>query len=158
MIDFDGLLGAIVDHDLEVVVVGGVAAVLAGAPVSTFDLDLVYRVDERNIAGLVEVLVALGASYRDPAGRHFVPDADRLRTTRTNLLRTRLGPLDLLQVIGTGWTYDDVVVRSSTLDVGGRKVQVLDLEAVIDSKRAANREKDRAVLPVLVRALERRRS
>ena len=33
------------------------------------------------------------------------------------------------------------------------RVRVLDLEAVIASKRFANREKDRAVMPVLLEAL-----
>jgi hypothetical protein len=153
MIDFAALLGALVERELAVVVVGGVAAVIGGAPVSTFDLDLVYRSDEPNLIGLAAVLQSLEASYRDPAGRHIVPDVERLRANRTNLLKTKLGPLDLLQTIGPGWRFDDVLARSSPLIVGGRPVRVLNLEAVIESKQVANREKDRATLPVLLRAL-----
>jgi hypothetical protein len=33
----------LVAHDVEFIVVGGVAAVLQGAPVVTFDLDILHR-------------------------------------------------------------------------------------------------------------------
>lgn len=36
----------------------------------------------------------------------------------------------------------------------GLKLRVLTLAAVIESKRAAGRDKDRAMLPVLLRTLE----
>ncbi len=45
--DFYSILDALVRHRVDFIVVGGVAAVLEGAPISTFDLDIVYnRSDE----------------------------------------------------------------------------------------------------------------
>jgi hypothetical protein len=37
---FRAVLQTLADHDVEFIVVGGVAAVLTGAPVNTFDLDV----------------------------------------------------------------------------------------------------------------------
>ena len=52
-------------HGVEYVVVGGVAAVLQGAPVTTFDIDALVRVDADNADRLVAALTALEAHYRE---------------------------------------------------------------------------------------------
>ena len=43
--DFLKLLRELVESDVRFVVVGGVAAVLEGAPITTLDLDIVYSPD-----------------------------------------------------------------------------------------------------------------
>lgn len=93
---FRELLRALVERDVAFIVVGGVAAVLEGAPVSTFDLDIVYSLDEENLARLARVLQDLEAIYVDPAGRSLRPDIDRLRGGGHHLLRTRYGRLDAI--------------------------------------------------------------
>jgi hypothetical protein len=148
------LLTALSREGVDHVVVGGVAALLEGAPITTLDLDFVYAADERNLERLEAVLEALGAVYRDPAGRRIVPTVERLRENRINLMETRLGLLDAMQRIGADWSYADVLSRSHVRAVGELQVRVLDLAAVIESKEAAGREKDVAMLPVLRRTLE----
>ncbi len=153
---FQELLAALDPGSLDFIVVGGVAALLEGAPILTLDLDIVYPMDDASLDLWAERLGDLDAIYRDPAGRRILPTADRLRTNRVNLLETRLGLLDLLQTIGDGWTYLDLLPKCHVREVGGIAIQVLDLAAVIESKVAAGREKDTAMLPVLRRTLELR--
>jgi hypothetical protein len=50
-------------------------------------------------------------------------------------------------------SFDTEYARSKEIDIDGVMVRVLPLERVIASKRAANRDKDRAVLPALEAAL-----
>jgi hypothetical protein len=59
------IIQTLVAHDVEFVVVGGMAAVLQGAPVHTIDLDIVYALSESNIARLDLALTELGAVFRD---------------------------------------------------------------------------------------------
>ena len=61
---------------------------------------------------------------------------------------------DATQWIGAGWDFADLISRSRERKVGDLAVRVLDLAAVIESKEAAGREKDAAMLPVLRRTLE----
>ena len=89
-------------------IVGGVAALLEGAPTTTLDLDVVFRVNDDNIERLDAVLIELDAHYRDPAGRTISPTPDRLRSHRVNLLETRLGLLDVMHAVGAGWRYEDL--------------------------------------------------
>jgi hypothetical protein len=151
------ILEVLAEHQVEHIVVGGVAAILEGAPVSTFDLDIVPDPAPDNRERLLMALRELEARYLDPAGRHIVPDETKLATLRMNRLLTRSGPLDVLAAIGEAMTYGDLAGRTHEQKVGDLHVRCLDLDAVIESKEQANREKDHAALPILRRTLELKR-
>ena len=127
--------------------VGGVCAVLHGAPVTTIDLDLVYSRDRSNLERLAEALAdleqpaaALNATVLDGPGHH--------------LLMTRWGPLDLLGSAGDNEGYEELIGHTQTIDLeGGIKVRVLDLPTLIRLKEALAGERDLAVLPILRRLL-----
>ena len=156
--DVTALMRALVEHEVEFIVVGGVCAVLHGAPVSTFDLDIVPERTEGNIGRLIRALERLQAVHRDLAGRSIPPDARRLVGPGHNLLMTSAGPLDVLGEIGAQRDYTALSSRSHVVDVGeGLAIRVLDLDALIDTKREAGRAKDLATLPVLERTLEESR-
>jgi hypothetical protein len=67
---------------------------------------------------------------------------------------TSAGLLDAMQHIGESWGYEEVAQRSVRRSLDSIVVPVLELSAVIESKIAANRDKDRAMLPVLRATLE----
>ena len=155
---FLDILSVLVRHDVDFVVVGGVAAILEGAPISTFDVDVVYHRTDDNNARLAAALGELNALYKDPAGRRIVPDEAKLATIHLHLLQTDLGPLDVLLRVGDDLTYAQLLRRSIEYEVAGLRLKVLNLETVIESKEFANRDKDRATLPILRRTLELKRS
>ena len=156
--DVSGLLRVLAEHDVAFLVVGGVCALIHGAPVSTFDLDVVPERSEENIARLLRALTSLDAVHRDLAGRSIPPDASRLNGPGHNLFMTRSGPLDILGTVGRGRDYSALSSRSRPIDLGGGlTIRVLDLDALIEVKREAGREKDLAALPTLVRTLAERR-
>ena len=150
------LLELLSRHDVDFIVVGGVAAILEGVPITTLDLDIVYDRSPENLQRLLEVLTTVEACYRDPAGRHIVPTVEKLATIRMNLLRTNLGPCDVLASM-SGASYEDLLESTRTRQVGELRLRVLELAKVIESKELANRDKDKAVLPVLRKTLEIKR-
>jgi hypothetical protein len=98
--DLEALLEALASAGVEVIVVGGAAAVLHGAPVTTLDLDVVYRRTEANLDRLEELLQRLGAEVRDPAGRRLRPNRSHLEAGGVLLLNTDLGPFDPMAKLG----------------------------------------------------------
>lgn len=50
--DLDRMLNVLCEEQVDFILVGGIAAVLQGAPVLTQDVDIVYRIDEPNIERL----------------------------------------------------------------------------------------------------------
>src|SRR5437899_1770761 len=93
-------------HRVEFIVVGGVAAVLNGAPISTFDLDVVPARDAENLDRLMAALTELEATYRDHTGRRLPPARNLLAGDGHNLMNTNCGPVDLLGTIGQGRSFE----------------------------------------------------
>jgi hypothetical protein len=101
------IISALVAHEVEFIVVGGMAAVLQGAPVHTIDLDIVYALSESNIS-LELALTELGAVFRDDP-RRIVPNRSHLQSRGHKLLQTSAGPLDVLATIETSTTFEDLL-------------------------------------------------
>lgn len=151
---FRDALETLARHQVDFIVVGGVAAVLGGAPISTFDLDIVHARGADNIVRLLAALTELDARYRDPAGRVLRPEATALGGDGHHLLMTTCGPVDVLGRIASARTYSDLLPDTVTHTLGTSSVRVLGLPALIQSKIEAGRDKDRAVLAILRRTLD----
>ncbi len=156
--DFLSALRALREGGVEFAVVGGLAAVLNGAPVNTFDLDIVPARDEENVARLLRVLDTLDAVYRMQPSRRLKPDASHLRSSGHHNLITNCGPLDVLGTIGSRLGYEDLLPHTIQMEIGGEvRVRVLNLETLVALKEELAGEKDLAVLPILRRTLEQKR-
>jgi hypothetical protein len=144
------IIFALVTHDVEFIVVGGMAAVLQGAPVHTIDLDIVYALSDANISRLERALTELGAVFRDDP-RKIAPNRSHLQSRGHKLLQTAAGPLDVLATIETNTTFEDLLPDSDWLEVDGSRFRVLSLARLIVVKEQLSRAKDQAML-VLLRA------
>jgi hypothetical protein len=153
---FGDALATLARHGVEFVVVGGVAAVLNGAPISTFDLDIVHARSEENLDRLLAALTELDARYRDLTGRVLRPERSALAGEGHHLLITSCGPLDVLGQIGDRLRYEDLLPETVERSLGTYTFRVLDLAALIRTKEQAGRDKDRAVLAILRRTLRER--
>lgn len=157
--DFRAILTALEDADVRYVLVGGVAAVLHGVPVNTFDIDIVPARDPENAGRLAVVLRGLDACYRQHLPKRIEPLARDLTLPGHHLLMTRCGPLDVRGEIVGGRSYPDLVVHAPRVDLhDGLRVQLLDLAELVEIKRLLTRTKDRAQLADYERTLEERRA
>jgi len=155
--DFEGLLRAFAEDQVEFVVIGGVSAALQGVPAVTFDLDLVLSHERENLDRAFEVLRGLRACFRGHLPRRLEPLRSDLESSGAMLLLTDLGPLDILGEVATGWRYPELSRRARRVEVAeGLAVDILDLSALIEIKERVGREKDRSVLPLYRRTLRER--
>ena len=69
---------------------------------------------------------------------------------------TDFGPLDLLGTIGKGHSFEGLLKYSVEQEVGGLRLRILDLEALIRIKRETITDKDKATLPILERTMQER--
>ncbi len=153
-IDFARILECLARHKVDFVLVGGVAAVLHGADINTFDLDIVQSREPGNLSRLLIALQELDAIYRMQPARRLQPNASHLSSPGHHLLMTRYGPLDVLGTIGNGHAWGELAERSNTITLDdGLTVAVLNLPAQIEIKEEVGREKDLLVLPILRRTL-----
>jgi hypothetical protein len=147
------LIAALGQAEIEFIVVGGMAAVLHGAPITTHDLDIVHRRAPDNVDRLHQLLLDIGAGQRgDP--RRTPPTLAALSGTGHLTLETDLGPLDVLCELEPGQGYDELIARAVRFTDGELSFDVLGLEALIEIKRRTGRAKDRLMLAELVATLE----
>jgi len=156
--DFLNILRIFHKHVVDYIIVGGVCAVLHGAPISTFDIDIVHSREPGNVDRIMKALDELKARYRDPAGRMIKPTKAHLSSHGHQLLMTKDGPLDLLGELAKGRGYDELLENTVSLVLSeGLTVRPLNLETLIQTKEEAARDKDIAILAILRRTLEEQR-
>jgi hypothetical protein len=149
------LLGVLVRHEVEFVVVGGVAAVINGAPITTSDLDILHRRTPENVRRLVAAVTEIDATFRTDS-RKIRPNESHLLGPGHALLQTTLGVLDSLGTIETNTTYEDVLVDTFVTEVAGLSIRALTLERLIKVKEQTGRPKDLRMLPELRATLAER--
>ncbi|MGH8999300.1 MAG: nucleotidyltransferase domain-containing protein [Acidimicrobiia bacterium] len=154
------IIAALNDHRVNYVVIGGMGAILHGAPQPpTSDIDVTPDQDRENLGRLAAALRDLGATLRAPGLTEGVPiplDDRTFDQMTTMTFFTRAGPFDVsLRPDGTGG-YPDLVRSAMRIEFHSQTVPVAALEDIIRSKDAAGRPKDRAVLNDLRRYLTER--
>ena len=141
-------------HDVEFIVVGGVSAVLNGAPVSTFDVDIVHKRTSDNVGRLKTALAELNAHDRGRRSQAIQPDTPQLMSPAHQLLLTDAGPLDVLGALGD-IEYDNLLNDTTEFTIDNISgIRVLNLDRLILLKESLGRDKDNAVLPILRRTFE----
>lgn len=147
------LIAVLEEAGVSFVLIGGFAAMLHGSTVPTEDIDITPLRDSRNLARLAAALHELGAVPLSAEGEDeswWPIDDQHLRMRDTTHFRTRHGYIDVVINPAAAKGYPDLVNDASPVALpGGSRPMVLALMRIIESKRAADRPKDRAVLPVL---------
>ncbi len=137
---------ALAKHRLEAVMVGNAAAALHGTPVTTLDIDFMFRRTPANMRKLKAVARNLGASIFRPD--YQVSELFRLVNDDQNM------QIDFMPRLDGVRSFEGLRARAVTIPFGDGSLLVASLADIIKSKRAAGRPRDLAVLEVLEKALE----
>jgi hypothetical protein len=129
-------LRALTDEGVEFLVVGLSAAALQGAPAVTQDIDLWFR--DLADPGIQKALKRVGGTYVAPTG-----------STPPMLVGPAVALFDVVVAMHGLLSFAEEAKRAVTVPLGGVRVKILPLARIIASKKATNRPKDRAILPVL---------
>lgn len=134
------------EHGLEAVLIGNAAAALQGAPVTTLDFDFLFRKTPANLRKLKAIATAVNAVILRP----YYPASDllfRLSRDSDGLQVDFMGAIDGIPSLTT------LLSRARAVTFAHALLLVASLPDIIKSKRAANRPRDLAVLPVLEQTL-----
>jgi len=135
---------------LEAVMIGNAAAALHGAPVTTVDIDFLFRKTPANVRKLKKLAAKLGAVLFKP----YYPISDLYRI----MAEDQSLQVDFMATVHGLRSYNSVKSRAVALIVDDEQVLVATLADIIASKRAANRPRDQAVLDALTSTLEEKKA
>src|SRR5258707_10131214 len=127
---------ALDEHGLEAIMIGNAAAALQGAPVTTVDVDFLFRKTPANLKRLKAVASSLGAMLLKP----FYPPSGLYRLMRDEDSLQ----LDFMATIHGVRSFESLRSRAKRMDFGGHPLLVADLAGIIKKKRAAGRPRGRA--------------
>ncbi len=152
------LVRVLAEHDVHYVLIGAVAARLAGYPLATYDTDMTPERSRENLTRLAAALRALNArvfTASIPEGLPFDCSAQTLARADVWNLVTSAGRVNLLFKPAGSGGYADLVKAAHRYDVAGITVAAASLESIIKMKEAADRPKDRQAIAILKAMLER---
>jgi predicted nucleotidyltransferase len=147
MSDQLNLLRRLTDAGIDFVIVGGYAGVVHGCTYVTQDIDICCLFAPTNLLALQKALADLHPVHRMTPGRRPLNLTAADAAQFTNLyLDTDLGRLDCLSTIAGLGDYAHVKRASEPIEVEGMHLQVLTLDALIQTKKAMNRPRDQEAL------------
>ena len=134
------------ERRLETVMVGNAAAALHGAPVTTLDIDFMFRKTPTNL----KKLKAVAQSLRAVILRPYYPVSDLFR-----VVNDEQGlQLDFMSRLHGIRSFEGLRSRSTPVKFGEHELMIASLADIIKSKRATGRSRDLAVLEILQMTLD----
>ena len=136
------------DHDVDFVIVGGVAAALYGSSRATFDLDIVPSLAPDSWQAAVDLLWSLGAPPRIPEPLERIRDAEQIRRWRLdkNMLALNFhnpdGRTEIDLLVGESDASSALRQRATEVTIEERTFLVASVDDLIDMKRRSGRPRD----------------
>lgn len=134
------------DHRFDAVMIGNAAAALHGAPVTTLDIDFMFRKTPTNLNKLKAVAKSFGATILKP----YYPVSDLFRVVNDE----KGLQLDFMTRLHGIRSFEGLRSRSALVQFGEHALRVACLIDIIKSKRATGRDRDLAVLDILEKTLD----
>lgn len=150
-LDPGGLIKALAEGNVDFIIIGGFAVGAHGLPRATKDLDIVPDPAPDNLQRLARVLEELEAEVMgsDEFGPEELPatkPSELLKLGGNIVLVTKLGRLDIFQLVEPEMEYENLLPASVSDQVFGQTVRFCGYEDLVRMKEAAGRPEDLADL------------
>jgi predicted nucleotidyltransferase len=142
-LDLRELFRVLAEHDVDYLVIGGVAAQVHGRRRTTKDLDVTPAPETDNFERLAAALVALDAHPTELGPSAPSPTAEQLRLAPiVPPLTTRHGELHILNDIPGADEYTRMRSRALRTDLDGIAMSIVGVDDLIRMKRTIGRPSD----------------
>jgi hypothetical protein len=136
-----------VREGVDFVIVGGFAGTVYGCTLVTQDVDICFDFSPENLLALQKAIYDLHPVHRMTPGRKKLELTEKNCGQFKNLyLDTDMGRLDCLSHIKGMGDYQKVKGASVVVETGGVRFRVLNLDSLLESKKAMNRPRDRQAI------------
>jgi predicted nucleotidyltransferase len=150
--DLNYLLKALLEHDVEFILIGGFASVIHGSNHVTQDLDICAVMSNDQIAKIRLALKDLSPIHRMNLQAQIsfndrpLPD----ESVQNIYLQTDAGVLDILSSVTGVGDFEELKKTAIQVSLFGKKSLVISIDDLIKSKRSMTRPKDKIVLDELI--------
>ncbi len=156
MKELTDILLLLAKHNVDFVVVGGYAVAAYGSSLVTQDVDVCCDFSPENLMRIQRALEGNNPVHRMTTKRlPLVLTPEKCKGLKNLYLDTDAGQLDCLgSVLGVGG-FDAVKQRSIVVEIDGIECRLIDLDALIEAKKAMGRPRDLVAVQELAAIKER---
>jgi len=140
---------ALLNVRLEAIMVGNAAAALQGAPVTTLDIDFMFRKTPTNMRKLKVFAKELDAQVLKP----FYPVSSLYRVVNDDTGMQ----VDFMWVLHGIKSFENLRSDAVEVEFEGYTLKVASLEKIIRSKKTLGRPRDMAVIEILEKTLDEKK-
>lgn len=148
-LDAERILRALAEHEVDYVLIGGLAVQTHGHVRTTNDADLIPAPEPANLKRLAAALRELEAKVLNPGEEETAVDAKMLPRATIWQFATRDGGIDVAHEVPGGRPYEELRQRALRVQLGDIEVPVVDLDDLIQMKLARGRPVDLADVAAL---------
>lgn len=148
-LDAQRILDELARHEVDFVLVGGLAVQTHGGTRMTNDVDVIPAPDSENLSRLAEALRALEARVLNPGSEKLEIDAATLPRATIWQLATPHGDIDVLHEADGAAPYAELRERALVIALGDTRIPVAGRDDLIRMKLARDRPTDRADIAAL---------
>jgi hypothetical protein len=148
-LDAQRILDELARHEVDFVLVGGLAVQTHGGTRMTNAVDVIPAPDPENLSRLAEALRALRARVLNPGSEDLEIDATMLPRATTWQLATPHGDIDVLHEAPGGAPYAELRERALVIALDDTRIPVAGRDDLIRMKLARDRPTDRADIAAL---------
>ncbi|CAB1076480.1 hypothetical protein D1AOALGA4SA_4276 [Olavius algarvensis Delta 1 endosymbiont] len=134
---------------LEAVMVGNAAAALHGAPVTTLDIDFMFRKTPLNMRKLKDFAKELEAQILKP----YYPVSSLYRVVNDDTGMQ----LDFMSILHGIKSFENLRSDAVEVEFDGYTLKIASLEKIILSKKTLGRPRDLAVIGILEKTLDEKK-
>jgi hypothetical protein len=147
--DAERIFAALDAHEVEYVVIGGIAVQVYGHVRMTNDVDLIPSPTPQNLERLAAALEELEARVLNPGSEHLPIDSRMLPRATLWQLATRHGDIDVLHDAPGATPFPQLRERALLITLGDHPIPIASRDDLIKMKRAAGRPVDLADIAAL---------
>lgn len=141
-LDAEKILQTLSEHDVEYVLIGGMAVQTHGHIRTTVDIDLIPKPERSNLQRLADALNSLEARVLNPDHEGEPIDATMLPRATLWQLSSKHGAIDVLHDAPGAPPYNVLREQALQIKLGKMEIAVAGLDDLISMKRARGRPQD----------------
>jgi hypothetical protein len=148
-LDAERIFDVLDAHQVEYIVIGGIAVQVYGHVRMTNDIDLIPSPTPQNLKRLAAALEELEARVLNPDNAHLKIDAQMLPRATLWQLATRHGDIDVLHSAPGADPFPQLRERALLITLGDHAIPIASRDDLIKMKRASGRPIDVADIAAL---------
>ncbi len=149
MLDYLGIFKELNKRKIKYIVVGGIAVNLYGIPRATYDIDLLLKMEDKNLQKFLSLLKKWGFQPKIPVNMmDFSKSENRKKWIREknmkpfNLYNDRWAISEIDVLIDTPVDYNQALKSAVYMKLGNIKIPVISIKDLIKMKSKSKRAQD----------------